>query len=401
MKLPGRAFTLVEMMVVLTISLLMMSMIVPIFRVTTKTVQIVERKLAVYDAARNILDLIETEISIGVANEKGQHWSIKHTSWMDTDQPFTPPSPSPALTPGITDVNSMAFKQSRRYADALDYIRMEGGGMMGGPRTFPGGKAFPTAYVFAFWDAMQAEAWKASMRTTLLYQSVLEWNEFDSTANMSDRWNRPQQLADVSQSELSFVYYPFYDQWVPHNLGNKSYDQVNDFNGPGKEIRAPHWYQGYIGVQIQRRLGQMKIMDLSLSYWDDSPAAGGGKQFKDLPDNTIAYFWPPPKAVRVTVTVCDRDKRDILTLCRVVQIPMGTGQASINTAAMDSAYYTPNMGTFSAANPPAIYNRTKYMPNLPVALNGDSSNPYWSDQAVSSESTTILSDPPAKPYNWP
>ena len=393
-------FTLVEMMVVLTISLLLMTMIVPIFRVTTRTVQTIERKLAVYDAARNILDLIETEISVGVVNEKGQHWSIKHTSWMDTDQPFTPPSPNPPLTPGITDPTSLAYHQSRRFADALDYVRLEGGGMAGGPRTYPGGKAFPTAYPMVIWDQMQAEAWKASMRSSLLYQNAYEgMGDYDTNKSMNTRWTRPEQLADVSQTELCFIYFAFYDQWNQHKAGNQHYDQVADFIGPGKEIRAPNWLPGYIGVNLQRRLGQMKLMDLDVAYWDDSPAPLG-KQFKELPDNTVVYFWPPPKAVRVTITVCDRDKRDMVTLCRVVQIPMGIGTANVNTAAMDSAYYTPAIGPFSAANPPAIYNRTKYMPNLPPAMNGNASDPNWGDHAVSSENTTVQTDG-TKPYNWP
>jgi hypothetical protein len=33
--------------------------------------------------------------------------------------------------------------------------------------------------------------------------------------------------------------------------------------------------------------------------------------FTDLPDNTVVYFFPMPKSVRITITVCDPDKRGI------------------------------------------------------------------------------------------
>src|SRR5476649_1096975 len=101
-SLTARAFTLVEMMVVLTVSLLLMTMIVPIFRLSTKTVQVVERKLAVYESARNVLDLVESELQLAISNEKGEHFSIKHVSWIDTDT-FTPPFVGPVVMPGTTD----------------------------------------------------------------------------------------------------------------------------------------------------------------------------------------------------------------------------------------------------------------------------------------------------------
>ena len=43
-----RGFTLLEMMVVVTISLLLMVLVVPIFQICTRTVRTVERKLALY-----------------------------------------------------------------------------------------------------------------------------------------------------------------------------------------------------------------------------------------------------------------------------------------------------------------------------------------------------------------
>ncbi|HYF51762.1 MAG TPA: prepilin-type N-terminal cleavage/methylation domain-containing protein, partial [Planctomycetota bacterium] len=85
-----RGFTLLEMMIVLSITLLMMVLIVPIFQVSTRTVQRVEQKLKTYEAARMILDLLEGEIMQAVtANERGEIFSIKNFDFKDNDK-FTP-----------------------------------------------------------------------------------------------------------------------------------------------------------------------------------------------------------------------------------------------------------------------------------------------------------------------
>ena len=402
MRHPQRAFTLVEMMVVLTVSLLMMTMIVPIFKVSTRTVQTVERKLAVYEAARNIIEIIESDVQLAMSNEKGDHFSIKHVSWLDTD-PFTPPSPTPPLTPGVSDTSSLAYRQSRRVTDALDYIRIEGNGVRGGPDQFPGGKAFPMAYPDH--NLAYPEAWKCSLRSTLLYQHPVAYASSDYQLSASgQRWNRNEQLADVGQIEAALVFYSSFDQpkWYAGALNYaQHYDQAPQFMGPGREIRVPISLDavGDQGGVVQRRLGGLKIMDLSIAYWDDSPAnagGGGGKQFKDLPDNTVVYFWPAPKAIRITITVCDVDKRDQVTLCRVVQIPLGCGGGVINTAAMDTAYYSAALG----GNTPAVFNRTKYLPQLPAAFNGNASVADGTDFSKSNETLTILSDG-VKPVNWP
>jgi hypothetical protein len=237
------------------------------------------------------------------------------------------------------------------------------------------------------------ECWRASLRSTLLYQHQVSAGDYETDATASaSRWTRPEQLADVSQIELAFVFLSMGDQYNGPGGGTVThFDQVPDVLGPGREVRTPNYYTGNFGNMRQRRLGQMKIMDLALSYWDDTV-----KQFKDLPDNTAVYFWPPPKCIRATITVCDFEKRVTLTLSRVIQIPLGTGPGGVNTAALDTAYYTPAAGN----NTPAIYNRTKYMPLLPAAFNGDQSWPGANDFSKNSETKTILHDG-VKPYLWP
>ena len=403
-KTTPRAFTLVEMMVVLTVSLLLMTMIVPIFRLSTKTVQVVERKLAVYESARNVLDLIEAEMQLAITTDKGEHFSIKHVSWLDTD-PFTPPFGGPPIMPGTTDPTNMAFKHERRISDAVNYVRLEGHGTntnwVPSMRMFPGGKFFPMSYPIL--ENYYPDGWKCSMRSTLLYQHDFEQGDGDSDAGQK-RWSRAEQLGDVSQVELAFIFETIANQWEGVQPVKTYYDQCPNFLGPGREIKVPHLIgptggAGQLECQRQRRLGDIKVMDLAVSYWDDVQ-----KKYQDLPENTVVYFFPMPKAIRTTITVCDIDKRTTLTLCRITQLPCGSGDGNVllNAAgAADTAYYTdkvqPNNTTF------AVYNRTKYLPALPNAFNGDASRgdlTTTSDFSSATENTIITQDG-VKPYQWP
>jgi len=386
-----RGFTLVEMMVVLTVSLLMMTMVVPIFRVTTKTVQVIERKLAVYESARNILDMVESDIQLAMMNEKGEGFSLKHAAWLDTD-PFTTASPSPPIRPGLTDTASIAYKQSRRVSDAMDYVRAEGHGSNANYVPYmteaPGGKYFPFQYPVM--DKSFPEAWRCSMRSTLLYQHDLEWwQDYDSDKSQA-RWSRPEQLADVGQSEIAFIFESMDAQW---QRDDTLWDAIPLRLAPGREIKVPHGYAGGTGIVYQRRLGQIKVMDLAISYWDDNQ-----KLFLDLPDNTAVYFFPAPRAVRVTITACDPDKRAIVTLCRMIQIPCGSGDGHVKEDAMDTAYFADKKQPNNTCN--ALYNRTKYLPMLPNAFNGDGSRGWAGDYTTCTENTIITQDG-VKPINWP
>jgi prepilin-type N-terminal cleavage/methylation domain-containing protein len=396
----GRGFTLLEMVTVLAISLMLMTLIVPVFQVTTKTVQNVERKLALYESARNMLDLVEAEVQLAIANEKGEHFSIKHVSWLDTDVPFTRNFPGPVVLPGAGDAGNIAYKCNRRVSDALNYVRVEGHGINASwvptMRMFPGGKFFPLQCPVM--DSSFPEAWKCSMRSTLLYQHDFEATEEVDSDALHQRWSRPEQLTDVSQIELCFIFQSIGSQWQSNTAAIKNYaDQCPNFLGPGRETKIPHLVgaagKGTIEFLKQRRLGQVKIMDLAISYWDDTQ-----KQFTDLPENTVVYFFPMPKCVRITITVCDPDKRGILTLSRVVQLPCGSGDGNVLANTNDSAYYTDKLQPNNTIH--AVFNRTKYLPTLPNAFNGDGSRGNFTDYTTATENTIITSDG-VKPYNWP
>jgi prepilin-type N-terminal cleavage/methylation domain-containing protein len=386
----GHGFTLIEMLVVLGISLMLMVLVVPVFQVTTKTVQAVERKLSVYEAARNILDIIESDVKLGVVNERGGHWSLKSVAWEDNDA-FTPPGS--ALIPGNTDKASMAYKQSRRFADSVNYVRLEGAGNASNEDAagkllsrFPGGKAFPLSYYPN--DNNYPEMWRSSLRTSLLYQNMAEAASggdemFD---NGGARWTRNEQLADVSTIETTFVFYSVLDQFRWWNTGpyytTRHYDQVPDPIGPGKELKVVPAYHGNQGFLVMRRITGIRVLDLDVAYWDETQA-----KFVDPPDNTVIYFWPAPKAIRITITVCDAEKRSMLTLSRVVHIPIGFNNSTV-TNALDSSYTAP-----------AVFNRTKYMPKLPSVYDGLESANNKADWESVNE-TKLLTNY-QKPIGWP
>jgi hypothetical protein len=203
----------------------------------------------------------------------------------------------------------------------------------------------------------------------------------------------------VSQIELAFIFDVMGEQWDHGGWPTYTstyWDTIPNRLGPGREIKVPHGLEGMEGITRQRRLGQIKMMDLDVAYWDDTK-----KQFVELPDSTVIYFSTMPKAIRTTITACDPDKHDIITLCRITQMPCGSGDGNVLLnpgATSDTAYYTDKLqpnNTFMA-----VYNRTKSLGQLPNAYNGDGSHGWWGDYTTATENSIITQDG-VTPLNFP
>lgn len=366
MRQTRSGFTLLEMMVVVSISLAMMILMVPIFQTTTSAVKQVERKLALYEAGRNILDIVEAEVRLAVTNERGGRFSIKSVAWDDND-PYangrgTPPgamAPDPTWNistsqPADGDAAREGYRQSRREADSLDYVRLEPAGFQLSYATatlpFPGAKYFPLAYPTRSND--WPEGWRASLRTSLTYQTAREWysSDYEFSSATQERWTRGEQLADVGTIEASFVFLALTHEWRYWNNGSAyvthHFTETHDMLQPGLETRVVPGYSGDQGSQWMRRIQGIRLIDLDFAYWDEKlPGPGGSTvgRFLNPPDNGVIYFWPAPKAIRVTISVMDRDKRGILTLCRVVHVPVGMGDGHCEDGyKIDTAYDEPN-----------------------------------------------------------
>jgi prepilin-type N-terminal cleavage/methylation domain-containing protein len=347
-----RGFTLLEMMIVVLISLLIMAVIVPIFKLTTHTVQAVERKLAIYESARNILDNLAYELKQSVANERGGLFCIKKYRFMDKD-PFTPPQ---------TNLKNR-FYESRREADAVFFTLHQAGGFRFNKGTsMAGSMSFPMAY--PQWNMMYPEGWRASFRSSL-FTRVDGGGGISATDGDYDSGYYSAQDSDVSLIEFSGCYEslsnvvklwqegpPAYTQHVHH------YDpQFFDDLSPGRELMRPYQSIGTaMGNQKFRKVSTTRCMDIEFAWWDDTK-----KAFTILPDYEYAeaiYFAPIPKAVRVTITVCDPNRRGRVTLSRVVSLPSGTGYGAIYRNASskgDRDFLNKSDSDFT----PAPYNRVK------------------------------------------
>lgn len=321
-----RGFTLLEMMVVLAIALIMMVMILPVFQVTTRTVQTVERKLAIYEAARNILDIIDYEVRMAVINERGNTFSIKSITYTDTDandKVSRPGTDSPAT--GKWD--PLAYRQSRREGDSITYVKMQGGAFRWADNLLmPGSQAFPLSYPEAFLTT--PEAWKTTIRSSLNFPNDFGGN----TMGFYYAPKRPIQLNDVGKIKCEVDNTAITAEWMAGSPGTMWDPVFGDLN-PGFEhkMMGTNWpsdpHKESMGIsgtdihyQIMRTFGAINLMDIDIAYWDAK-----ARQFKDPPDNTLLALAPAPRAVRLTITVCDKERRGTATLSRVIQMPVGQG----------------------------------------------------------------------------
>jgi prepilin-type N-terminal cleavage/methylation domain-containing protein len=330
-----RGFTLLEMMVVVAICLVITTTIVSVFQVSTRTIKTVERKLAVYEAARNILDMIHAQIVMAATNERGEQFSIKSIHYTDNDA-FTPNSPLPNARYGLT---------SRREADSLQYGVLNAGCSIyrDWGNQLPGSYIHPIAYIGLY--HAHPGSYKGSIRSTLAYPKR---DDYDGSGYiMSGSTPRPigelrtEMLSDVQLTELMTLLestnHEAVEYWNPS--GGWPYritpkDPIHHFFAPGNEPKYTRPILGDVGRKNQARMSGIKLMDLDVAYWDEQARA-----FKDPPDDAVIYFAPPPKAIRATITVCDMEKRTTVTLTRVIQIPVGSNPADSTWLKRDNGDY--------------------------------------------------------------
>jgi len=321
-----RGFTVVEMMVVVSICLTLMMLVLPLFQVTTRTVQNVEKKLSAYEAARNILDLFEQEVRQGMTNERGEHFSIKAKAFADTD-PFTPDEDGDPLT-----LDTTRYYFSRRQADCINTIKPQPGSffvnnaapwqrtaLVDGSVVHPFN--YPTQFLF---KPDTHEAWFSSIRSSLLYQ-VPENNMSQLVRYSEATKTRAQLLADVGLVETAMIFQARNNEpdLTPSGTLDWPSEPPNRFMA-GNELKQQIRFQDWIDDYTRKQISGINILDLAVAFWDDKDA-----KFYDMRDDCIVYFAPPPRAVRFTITVCDTQKRKRVTMQRVVQIPVGTGDGVV------------------------------------------------------------------------
>jgi hypothetical protein len=263
-------------------------------------------------------------------NERGEHFSLKRVTFTDTD-PFTPAGAS-------------RFIGSQREAGSIDYLKHQAGGLVyNGNTPYLGGMPFPLCYPGSAGTTW--EGYIATVRSGLLY---------DKKSDQAAR------LADVSQIESLTYANP--KSWHPWTTTDKfgtttwhATDEPEEFAAPGHEVSAPNYIDCSSTAYYPYAITPVRFMDIAFSYWDEAAS-----EFKDPPDGTAIYFAPPPKAIRVTITVCDFDKRATANFTRIILIPCGWGSGAVSDT---------RDGTLSDPSTP-LYNRTKDLKKVDPTIYG-------------------------------
>lgn len=296
MPRPAAGFTLLEMMITVATCLMMMVMVVPIFQAVTKSTSRIERKLSTYEAARMVLDFYDAEIQSAVYDSRGNQFGIKSVAYDDSDS-FTPAG------------SASRYGQSRRHGSELTYLRMP---------------SFSANTAYASHDlgmALFNYSWDEDVNLVALGH-VLASSDYTS--------ERTNARADVSLGKTTG-----YLSHAHHRATSVGRDMPAKALGPGFE-----WGSGGLcddEAGHGRYLSTLDVMDFEVSYWDDVARA-----FKNLPDFTAVYFAPPPKAIRITVTVADVNKREMLSFSRITLVPGGTSNGAISADPPDTSNTDPS-----------------------------------------------------------
>ena len=246
-------------------------------------------------------------------NERGEHFSIKHMPYQDTDT-FTPTQVGSGLDP-------LWYYNSRREACVVNLSRPQTGCVYNSSNTLiDGALVHPLSYPaqIAFQPCWH-ESWFESIRSTLFYPPSAGAGAGSDTTmgSYGVPLTRTQFLGDVAQPEIS-MYLQGRDN-EPNLTG--WYNAPAYRTAPGNELKSELAYNDYIHDQYSRmHIGGMNVMDFNVAYWNDVD-----QKFYNLDDYMGAYFSPPPKALRLTITVCDSLKRKRVTMSRVVQVPESRG----------------------------------------------------------------------------
>jgi prepilin-type N-terminal cleavage/methylation domain-containing protein len=323
----NKGFTLLEMMVVLVIGLIMMTIIVPVVTVSTRVTKSVQTKLEVYQAARNILDICQESVQQAMTNERGGLFGIKSVTFTDTDS-FTPPGDAP-------------YTQSRREADGIWYVQNYAGGIAGNDYS-----DIPCALPHPLSHPMQTfpEYSRCVIASNLLGQTDTARKPLLADVSAIRRVQAGGGLMNGGQRAS-----PAGTPQLPAR------DFPSDFIVPGNDLALGN----YNGLHSSSGMfNAISVMDFDVAYWDAK-----ADEFRNPPDNTAVYFPLPPKAIRITITVCDVNKRSRVTLSRVIHLMTG-----LNDGTLDPAQTAPDSKYFDAANNISQFNRAKDLTVLEPAL---------------------------------
>jgi prepilin-type N-terminal cleavage/methylation domain-containing protein len=331
-------FTLIELMVVLLITLIIMGMLTSFFVTTTKVVSVVELKLRLNEQARGILDTLEEQIINACANERGGQFAVKGLSFTDGDSNLK-------VSP---DNNATA---SKRKVDALHFVQTAPikAVMKGYP--YSGGYPFP---LYSSWVSNSSAAHEYGM--VVLFANIHYALRPDGEPNTGFHPTNESDAAIKNaaiKNDVSRLSYSILKRELNNNPRTNYTRVLTDPDGAGGNYHipgdvVPHRLEpGYeLGAaQLNLNMGgtstklaittfqfsettrdifdfdDVHLMDLSIAVWDETD-----RKFYRVNDLCAVYFAPIPKAILISITVCDLNKKGRVSFSRIIRPPTGGGE---------------------------------------------------------------------------
>ena len=306
-------FTIVELLVAVSLGVLLVSVVTMAFQVTAGTIKTVQRKLDIYEAARGVLQEMAMAMKPAGLTLRGEHFIIKSVAWQD--EPGV--DPSDQVTPEDTDKAGaqMLAKMTSPVGDAMDatryqFSRRECDCFVYAQSSMTGtGCGTDPSFGYAAYNqgGLLSECWRHS----LLNESSWGFNHYD--------------IFRVLEMEI---------EPQGKNFTMPSNDQRDDPDGDGTEswfrsssqleeyeFRPGREYSGTSEVfGASRSRANIKAMDFNVSFWHDQL-----QRYVDPPDYTMIALAPLPRSIKVTVSIWDFDGKGYETFSRIIWLPAGIG----------------------------------------------------------------------------
>jgi prepilin-type N-terminal cleavage/methylation domain-containing protein len=333
----GKGFTIIELMVVLVITLIIMGMLTTIFVTTTKVVNVVELKLRVNEQARGILDTFEEQLMNASANERGGNFVVKGAKFTDGD-------------PSVKVSNNAITTASTRYADTLNFAQTADVG-----RVAISNYPLKGGYPFPFYKTSIAISGHQEFALNGFLSNIhYAFSGANSTgsARIQSSFYGVQLATDQTtiNNDISRITYELNKKTIKRRVVSQVDRSVVDGGGayytvpnssphslePGFELRGI--YSGTVATQgtgsglgYNNSMQDVHVLDFAVSVWDETD-----RKFHRIPHLHAVYFAPIPKAVLVTITVCDIHKKGRASYSRIMHPRTGTGSGHFDATIVDT-----------------------------------------------------------------
>ena len=328
-------FTMVELLVAVSLSVLLVTVVTMAFQVSANTIKTVQRKLDIYEAARGHMHNFALAFKPAGLTLAGDHFIIKSCAWQD-DDPDTP-AMLPAEQTGAQlfarstapdatkPMDTIKYERSRREADFLGFTQST---LVGDSK----GSDIPYAGQTPGSLGFKSERFSHSLLSVQTDDNMTLDPPFaDGILNVQRMYIEAHGKYFIpvrsDQHDASWNYF-------------HRYSQLEEFEWrPGREFGGvSEGYDRYRGVERYR--ADVYAMDFNVSFWHDRV-----RKYIDPPDFTMIAIAPIPSSIKCTVTVWDFDGKDYETFSRLIWLPAGVGGVRVTNGAIDLTHEYVGPGT--------------------------------------------------------